>query len=179
VDSHAHLRLFVAFPLPDDALDRLTAWQRALPVPAGVRLVPRESLHVTVAFLGHRPAGDAEPVAEALRAAAAHAGRPVLRAVRYRETRAVGMVVLSDEEGRAAAIADDVFERLERLGVYRREARPWLPHVTVCRFRRAPRLRPEPPDLGEVCPSDLALYTSVLRRGGAQYDVLESVPLGG
>jgi 2'-5' RNA ligase len=103
----------------------------------------------------------------------------VLRAVRYRETRSVGMVVLDDENGRGSAIAEDVFGRLEGLGVYRREARPWLPHVTVARFRSAPRLRPDPPDLGEVSPSDLALYTSVLRRSGAQYDVLESVPLGG
>ena len=28
------------------------------------------------------------------------------------------------------------------LGVYRREARPWLPHLTVLRFRERPRLRP-------------------------------------
>jgi 2'-5' RNA ligase len=63
--------------------------------------------------------------------------------------------------------------------VYRREGRPWLPHVTVVRFRTAPRLRPGPPDLGEVSPSGVALYTSFLRRSGAQYDVLESVPLGG
>jgi len=89
------------------------------------------------------------------------------------------MVVLDDEDERATRLAADVGERLEALGVYRREARPWLPHVTVLRFRRPPRLRPEPPGLGEVSPSEAALYTSSLRRSGAQYDVLESVPLGG
>ena len=35
-----------------------------------------------------------------------------------------------------------------RLGVYRREGRPWLPHVTVARFRARPGLRLEPPPLG-------------------------------
>jgi 2'-5' RNA ligase len=89
------------------------------------------------------------------------------------------MLVLEDRDGHAAALADDVHGRLERLGVYRREARPWLPHLTVLRFRDRPRLRPELPDLGEVSPSEAAVYHSVLRPGGAQYEVLESVALGG
>ena len=67
----------------------------------------------------------------------------------------------------------------EALGVYRREARPWLSHVTVLRFRRAPRLRPSLPELGAFSPSGAAVYHSVLRPGGAQYDVLHFVALGG
>ena len=89
------------------------------------------------------------------------------------------MVVLDDDGGRATALAGDVQERLERLGVYRRERRPWLPHVTVIRFRERPRLAPPAPDLGEVCPSEAAVYHSVLRPTGARYEVLESVALGG
>ena len=68
---------------------------------------------------------------------------------------------------------------LEELGVYRREFRSWLPHVTVARFRKPPRLRPPLPDLGTFSPSEAALYHSVLRPSGTQYDVLESVALGG
>jgi len=110
----------------------------------------------------------------------ARAARPaVLTAARYRETRSVGMVVLDDEDGRAAGLADAVAQGLETLGVYRREQRAWLPHVTVLRFRRAPRLAPPPPDLGRVSPSEVALYHSVLRPTGAQYEILQSVPLGG
>jgi 2'-5' RNA ligase len=89
------------------------------------------------------------------------------------------MLVCDDEEGRGAALADDLFGRLEALGVYRREARPWLPHLTVVRFRERPRLRPSLPDLGRFSPSDAAVYLSRLRPGGAQYDVVESVALGG
>jgi 2'-5' RNA ligase len=89
------------------------------------------------------------------------------------------MLTLGDEDGRAGALADDLFERLERLGVYRREARAWLPHVTVLRFKERPRLRPEPPDLGRFNPSDAAVYLSRLRPTGAQYVVLESFGLGG
>jgi 2'-5' RNA ligase len=103
----------------------------------------------------------------------------MLTVARYRETRSVGMVVLEDEQGRAARLAEVVGEGLERLGVYEREARRWLPHVTVLRFRRPPRARPAVPALGPVSPSEVALYHSVLRPTGAQYEILQSVPLGG
>jgi 2'-5' RNA ligase len=144
------------------------------------RLVAPENLHVTLAFLGSRPVGELAAIAAELReAAAAAAVRPVLSVRGYRETRSVGMLVLEDLDGRAAALAEDLHGRLERLGVYRREARPWLPHLTVLRFRERPRVRPALPGLGEIGPSEAAVYHSVLRPGGAQYEILESAALGG
>ena len=90
------------------------------------------------------------------------------------------MVVLDDDGGHATAFAADVHGRLERAGVYEPERRAWLPHVTVLRFRDGPpRLRPPVPDLGRFSPSEAAVYLSVLRPSGAQYEVLESVALGG
>ena len=141
--------------------------------------MPPGNLHVTLAFLGSRPGRELEPVVGALREAARRAGRPELEVRGYRETRSVGMLVCSDREGRAAAFADDLFRRLEALGVYRRERRPWLPHVTVTRFRERPRLDPELPVLGPFSPSDAAVYLSRLHPSGAQYEVLESCALGG
>jgi RNA 2',3'-cyclic 3'-phosphodiesterase len=177
VGGDERLRLFLGLRLPGEALDALEQWQRGL---RDVRVVPREHLHVTVAFLGHRPAGELDGILRELRAAAADAS-PDLRLTpsRYRETRSVAMLVLDDEGGRAAAFAEDAQVRLERLGVYRREGRPWLPHVTVARFRERPRLELEPPAMGTFVPSDAAAYLSRLRPGGAQYVVLESVALGG
>jgi RNA 2',3'-cyclic 3'-phosphodiesterase len=170
-------RLFLAFPLPHDAVERLAEWQqREL---TGGRIVPPENLHVTLAFLGARPAEELDPITGALREAAAGAESPILTPEGYRETRSVGMVACSDEEGRATRIAEDVFEKLEHLGVYERERRRWLPHITVLRFRERPRLDPPIPDLGPVKLSEAAVYHSVLRPAGAQYSVLESVALGG
>jgi RNA 2',3'-cyclic 3'-phosphodiesterase len=176
VGGDERLRLFCGFTLPDATLDALERWQAQH---LRGRVVPRGNLHVTLAFLGSRPAAEVGAVAGALRAVAEAAARPVLRAIRYRETRTVGMLVLSDEDGRATRLADELHERLEELGIYRREKRPWLPHVTVLRFRERPRLRPAVPDLGAFSPSDAAVYHSVLRPDGAQYTVLESVVLGG
>jgi 2'-5' RNA ligase len=163
--------------MPDDVLGEIERWQQEqLP---SVRLVRREHLHVTLAFLGHRPAHELDAIVEALREAAARAGEIRLTMVRYRETRSVGMLVLEDEGGRATALAGDLQERLEGLGVYRREERQWLPHVTVARWRERPRLCPESPPQRTFVPSDAAAYLSRLHPDGARYDVLESVALGG
>jgi 2'-5' RNA ligase len=170
-------RLFCGLRLPDRTLDTLSEWQ-AEHIGKG-RPVPRDHLHVTLAFLGHRPVAELESILGALREAAAAAGPIRLVPERYRETRSVGMLVLSDLTGEATHLAEELQRRLEGLGVYEREQRPWLPHLTVVRFRERPRLQPPLPDLGEVSPSDAAAYHSVLRSSGAQYVVVESFALGG
>ena len=180
VEARDRLRLFVALPLPDSVLDALVAWQeRELGHGGGARPVARGNVHVTLAFLGGRPAADLEPIVRELRAAARAARRPVLTVARYRETRSVGMLVLADDGAHATALAGDLHARLERLGVYRPERREWLPHATVLRFRERPRLDPPLPDLGAFSPSEAAVYHSVLRPSGAQYEVLEAARLGG
>jgi 2'-5' RNA ligase len=180
VGGDEQLRLFIGLRLPEAALERLERWQHeAFAGVPNVRPVPRGNLHVTLAFLGQRPAAELDGIAHCLREAAAPAAPPALTVRKYRETRSVGMLVLDDEGGRAGVLAQALHERLEALGVYEREQRPWLPHLTVARFRRPPRLRPELPELGEVSPSEAAVYHSLLRRDGAQYDALETVRLGG
>jgi 2'-5' RNA ligase len=180
VESSERPRLFLALPLPEEPRERLVSWQTAVFAgAAGVRVVPPENLHVTLVFLGERPVAELDAISTALHEAAAVASRPVFSVVRYRETRTVGMVVLEEEDGAAARLQADLAGRLERLGVFRPERRAWLPHVTVARFRVPPRLRPAPPALGRVSPSEAASYTSRLRRNGAQYEIRESVPLGG
>ena len=174
------IRLFCALRLPEEILDRIVAWQvRALADVPGTRVVARGNLHATLAFLGHRPEGELEAIVGALRGAAEAAETPRLSLRGYRETRSVGMLTFDDENGRAGALAHDLHGRLEALGVYERERRRWLPHVTVLRFRERLRLRPELPALEPFAPSDAAAYLSRLRPGGAQYEVLESVALGG
>jgi len=179
-ESDERVRLFCALQLPAGTVERLVAWGSAeLDAVPGARGVPPGHLHVTLAFLGHRPVGELEAILGALREAAAETERPRLELRGYRETRSVGMLTFDDEGGRAGALAGRLHERLEELGVYRREERPWLTHLTVLRFRERPRLRPTLPELGTVVPSDAAVYISRLRPGGAQYEVLETAVLGG
>jgi 2'-5' RNA ligase len=187
VGGDESLRLFCALRLPDDVVDRVVRWQRRelrgrRTPPPGERIVPPGNLHLTLAFLGSRPATDAPAIGAALRTAAAASGELRLTLRGYRETRSVGMLTFDDEGKRAAAVAGQLHGLLEELGVYEREQRPWLPHLTVLRFREPPGLgqllAPKLPDLGEVRPSDAAVYISRLRPSGAEYEVLESFELG-
>jgi RNA 2',3'-cyclic 3'-phosphodiesterase len=174
------VRLFCALRLPPGTVERLVAWQsEALAAVRGARIVPAEHLHVTLAFLGHRPVAELDGIIRVLREAAAEGAGPRLALRGYRETRSVAMLTFDDEDGRATALADDLQARLEALGVYERERRRWLPHVTVLRFRQRPRLRPALPELEPFVPSDAAAYLSRLRPGGAHYEVLETVRVGG
>jgi RNA 2',3'-cyclic 3'-phosphodiesterase len=177
LEGRARIRLFCALRLPDDTLEALRKWQAEHL--AGRRIVARDHLHVTLAFLGHRPLSELALITDALRIVAAGAGTIRLAPERYRETRSVGMLVLTDEAGRATRLAGELHERLERTDVYERERRNWLPHVTVVRFEERPRLRPPLPRLAPFTPSDAAVYHSVLRSTGAQYEIIESFALGG
>jgi RNA 2',3'-cyclic 3'-phosphodiesterase len=179
VPGHGRLRIFCGLTLPADVRDAIGEWQRDS-LRGDARLVEHRNLHVTLAFLGHRPTEDVGRVAKALDASArALCGPIVFSALRYKETRSVAMLVLADEDERAGRLARDLHERLERSGAYEPEKRRWLPHVTVLRFRSPPKLRPPLPALSPFSPSGAAVYHSVLGRGGARYEVLESVSLGG
>jgi len=170
VEGDEKVRLFCALLLPGDALDAIAGWQRDLD---GGRVVSRDNLHFTLAFLGWQPRSRVDDAADALRRRAARTDPPVFEVERYRETRSVGMLVFSHDRGAerlALGLQKDLLGQPER--------DTWLPHVTVLRFRERPRLRPTLPELGPVVTSDAAVFLSVLRPSGAEYVVLESVALG-
>ena len=166
-----NVRLFCGLRVPDDAADAIVAWQAGL---SGGRIVPRENLHFTLAFLGRQPRSRIDEVVGVLQRRAAETGPPSFTVERYRETQSVGMLVFSRDDG-----AERLALGLQRDLLGRAERDSWLPHVTVLRFRERPRLRPELPPLEPFVTSEAAAYLSVLRPTGAEYVVLESVPLGG
>ena len=174
VGRDARLRLFLALELPEEVTSALRAWaERHL---AGGRRVG--AYHVTLAFLGWQPETVVEPICHVLRREAAATGAVTLAPVRYRETRSVGMLVLSDAGREATRLAQRLHARLEGLGVYEPEHRPWLPHVTVLRFRERPRLEPPLPEIEPFAPSGAAAFLSRLHPSGARYEILESCSLG-
>ena len=183
----SRLRLFLALPVPGGATEELERWRDAellARVPERFREVvrPVEGFHVTLAFLGSRPGSELPAIVDALRGAAAETPPFALVPKRYRETRSVGMVVLEDPSGEATTLAERLHGRLEELGVYEREARPWLPHTTVVRFssrrrdrgQKRPRLAVPQPDLGPFVPSGAAAFGSRLHPSGARYEILET-----
>jgi 2'-5' RNA ligase len=178
------VRLFCALQLPDETVEAVAAWQQEHL--HGVRIVPAENLHVTLVFIGSRPAADVASIAAELRAAA-HAARPFSFELRgYRETPRVGMLVLTEGDvSPGAALVADLERRLNGLGLeLRPQHRPWRPHITVTRFRERAGLRPPAPNIRSIHVVRSALYRSSLGRGsaassGARYDALETAALGG
>jgi RNA 2',3'-cyclic 3'-phosphodiesterase len=171
VEGDEQIRLFCGLRLPDDAMDAIAVWQAGL---QRGRIVPRDNLHFTLVFLGRQPRSRLAEVVDAMQRRCAGVGPFTFSVSGYRETRSVGMLVFTREEG-AQQLALGL--QLDLLGRVERES--WLPHVTVLRFRERPRLRPKLPELGPVVTSEAAAYLSLLRPSGAEYVVLETVRLGG
>jgi 2'-5' RNA ligase len=176
------LRLFVALDLPPAARAALAAFRAAAADPAVWRPVPDEALHLTLAFLGHRPEADVEPIADVLRAAPAHAPRLALgRALALPPRRPrVLTAEIEDPHGALRALQATLSRDLEAQGLYTPEARRYRPHATVARLRPDARAASaELPDPGplEFRGAALTLYRSQLRREGARYEPLASVVL--
>ncbi len=178
-------RLFVALELPEDARARVVEWQgRAFGGHSrAVRLVRPDALHVTLVFLGHHPEEEVGAVQEAAFSRVGGLPAPSLtavgvRAVPPRRPR-LWAVDLDDARGRAAAVQAAVAEPLVAGGWYEPERRPFWAHLTAARLRareRPPRIEADPPDVSFVA-SEVVLYRSRLRRGGADYEPLARVSL--
>ena len=157
-------RLFVACDLPGDVLDAVRRWQLE-------ELAPRDelrvaaTLHLTLCFLGDLVLPPLPATFEP----------PLFRP--ERGPKRVVALGLTDPAGTLRATQRSVSDALYRLSVYTPEKRPWLPHVTVARYRRPG----QPFSLQNVTipPFGLPaviLYASVLERGGAVHTPLATFP---
>jgi 2'-5' RNA ligase len=184
------LRLFVALDLPGVVRDGIEAWSaRELTDPALRRVAP-DSLHVTLAFLGHRPAAEVDSIAAAVTAAVPPAPalellEPVPRPARGRPH----FYALPARSAAAIELQSDLQARLVAAGLHEPDKRPFWPHVTVARVRtegrgsRRPAViekRPGalPPALREpFLGVRVTLYRSELQPRGARYVPVAQVEL--
>ena len=177
------LRLFVALDVPDEVRESLAQWCERV-APDGVRRVPAENLHVTLAFLGSRSLDDADVVAGLLgRVAAAHPLATVLRTAGalWLPPRRPGVlaVALGASEELAALHAGVVTALAGAIG-FEPERRAFRPHVTVGRVARGARVRvrsPDPPPTLRFAPQALTLYRSQTTGAGARYTALARAAL--
>jgi 2'-5' RNA ligase len=177
------LRLFVAADLPAPVRTELARFRDAAD-PAVWRPVGDEALHITLAFLGHRPEGDADLAAAAIDAAAGPVPRLALGGALLLPPRRARVLCaeVHDPGGELAALQQRVSNGLEAAEIYTPERRAFRAHATVARLRsgaRPPRrlpdgLTPEPLEFGAEA---VTLYRSHLGRGGARYEPLHRVAL--
>ena len=170
------VRLFVALDLPAAALDALAAYRDAAADPAVWRPLDASTFHVTLAFLGHREDADVARCVAALSGLPMPAAPLPLALERALLLTRVLTVGLEDATGALGRLQATVGAALAAAGVYEPEARPFRPHVTVARLRKGARA-PGRASLPPVEPltfagGPVALYRSLLGRGGATYEPL-------
>ncbi|OLT23026.1 2'-5' RNA ligase [Pseudonocardia sp. CNS-139] len=181
------MRLFVALTPPPDAVAELAAALAPLRAAhPGLRWLPPEQWHVTLAFLGEVDDRARADVTQRLARAAARHPAPVLAfgaAGRFGDR--VLWARVQGDAGPLGRLADSVraAARRARIPV---EDRPYRPHVTLARTRAQTGLRPLVAALAgfagrEWTASDLHLVRSRLGAGpdgGALHEPLVSWPLG-
>jgi 2'-5' RNA ligase len=173
--SPATLRLFVACDLPDVTRREIAAWQqRAFARDPGVRV--NHALHITVAFLGSVASSRVDHIADALSGVCFGPAKVEIGAPTFLPARGAKRAVvlpLHEFDGTLSRLQEDVSEALVARGLYEPPGRPWLPHVTVARFRRPghpfPLQNVTIPQFGVV---RMVLYSSLLERAGAVHTPL-------
>jgi len=189
-------RLFVAVPLPDEAVAAVSAVVdevRAIELPTGmrdVRWVRRDGLHVTLRFLGPTAEDREEATAEAVRSAAV-ARAPIRASLegagafpdpRRPRTIWIGIV---DPLDAFAALAAAVDERLAEAG-WGPSGRPFRAHLTLARSDGLPagalvHTRLAAAMAGrriEFVGDGLTLFESITGGGPARYVPVMTTPLG-
>jgi RNA 2',3'-cyclic 3'-phosphodiesterase len=170
------LRLFVALELPAVAREALGEF-RDRADPEVWRPVRDEALHLTLAFLGHRPEADVSVVGDVLGRLALGVvplalGAGLLLPPRRARVLCAEVLDLSGALGRLQASVSDGLAAAE---VYEPERRPFRAHATVARLRsgaRPPRAIEDSPEPVEFAGGPVTLFRSQLGRGGAVYEPL-------
>ncbi len=177
-------RLFVALELSGEDRRALVAWAReAVAADRALRIVAAEQVHLTLAFLGHRPLEDVGPLSAVVEELAGwplpalSTGAALWLAPRRPH---VLTVAVADETGALAALHTTLWDALEELG-FERDERRFRPHLTVARVRRGwtPSTAPLPPTPAlELDVRGVALMRSWLGEGPPRYEALTRAEFG-
>jgi 2'-5' RNA ligase len=180
------VRLFLAIPLPPEALRRLESVVAALEG-RDLKVVRPEGLHLTLVFLGEREAEEAEGIGRLLESPELDVPRIPASLGGYGRFPACGSPrVIFTPVCRGAreitALQQALAGVLQRGGVrLQEEARAFTPHVTLARSRGGdPDLRglENLLDFEELFAADrLVLYRSILKPAGSEYLALNTVML--
>jgi RNA 2',3'-cyclic 3'-phosphodiesterase len=186
-------RLFIALDLPAEVRREIEAWCRIGGRDPALRPLRRESLHITLAFLGYRAEKDIEHLTDIVGDCGSFAPSIELRDPVGRPTgsrpRLYALEVISPQ---TVTLQAALQKSLVAAHLYEPEKRPFWPHVTVARVRPAGRGSKRPADVCRPLPSlpdqirrpfhgvRVTLYRSKLQPQGAIYTPLaqSELPLG-
>jgi RNA 2',3'-cyclic 3'-phosphodiesterase len=175
-------RLFVAVPLPESLVAVIQTAQGLLPRTPGLRLMSKEQVHLTLAFIGEVGRDKREAAEAVVRGVSPDSGGAVRSAgflllPSARRPRVVALA-LDDRRGVLTRLFEQVMGNLEAAHVMRREERPFRAHLTIARLREPTGIQPksECPEF-EYRVESVCLFRSELSREGATYEVLARTEL--
>lgn len=182
-------RIFIAINLPDEIKQRLLEFQRrwsGLPV----RWIKKENLHLTLNFLGYISEKDLNKVAESVKEICQrhHSFFIELEKIDF-GAKYKNIPRLIWAEGKPSEelilLKKDLDQSFHQSIGFIPENREFLPHITLARLRKWDWQRIEPDERPEICEylsekfkvKSIEVMESRLKRGGAQYSILESFQL--
>lgn len=183
-------RVFIAINFPEDIKKRLAVYQRKWPE-LPVRWIKPENLHITLEFLGYVPDEELLEVCKtAKEVAARHKPFSIkLNNICYGPPKKIPprLIWISGERSKELVLLRDDLEKTLSGSLVRfvSEKRDFSPHITLGRIRTWDWRRIEPEERPEVSEdinlsfnvNSLEVMESQLKRGGAEYAILESCPL--
>src|ERR1700682_1927869 len=181
------MRLFIALEVPEALRENLASVQTKLRAPGTeFRWVRPENFHVTLKFIGGASREELEGITEVLRAVRPDgAVKADFRGLGHYWNAKRGGVFWATMEASDGLkqLARQINLRLSHLGMPADE-RPFLPHLTLARFKRGnalPVIRAalneySGREFGSMQAEEFHLMESQLGRGGSKYTTLQSFP---
>ncbi|MBU1045526.1 2'-5' RNA ligase family protein [Patescibacteria group bacterium] len=197
-------RVFIAINFPENIKDRLLGFEKEYKIPA--KWVGRDNLHITLNFLGNLDDNQlVETIETAKRVCVSHNPFSIkLKKICYgplarnatRPGRVAGgpkkfpprLVWIEMEESMELSKLElDLENNLFNLPSYQykeKENRSFHPHITLARIKSFEfRAMAERPEINEEIglsfeANSIEVMESELKRSGAEYAILESIPLG-
>lgn len=182
-------RLFIAINLPEDIKSKLLNFREKwdfLPM----RWTKKDSLHLTLIFIGYVTDEEMYEICQITRKVVQKFEPFFINFERilYGPPDRPGRMIwlegkASQELSQIKKELENALISLEKLGSFRTERRPFSLHITLARIKMEKWSRlPEKPKIEEdfkasVAVNSIEVMESELKKDGAEYTVLESVPL--
>jgi len=186
-------RIFIAINLPEDIKKNLSNYQSGWPE-LPIRWVKSENLHVTLVFLGYLSDEDLIEVCKIAKEVSQRNKSFLinLKKIGYGPPKKFPpkMVWVEGEKSQELAnlkndLENSLLERIHPGSLEKGRGRPFALHITLGRIRQWEWRKIEPEERPEISKeinltfevNSIEVMESELKRGGAEYRVLESVPL--
>jgi 2'-5' RNA ligase len=170
------VRLFFALWPPLQAASALHEWAARSSRLCGGRVTRRETIHLTLAFLGEVEEEKLPSVIRAGRGAGGQAHSLPIEQARYWSHNRIIWAGPNEIPAALMELAGHLKRHLEKLGLPL-ESRAFQAHVTLIRKVREPRELPPLPAIAWPV-SEFVLVRSALSRDGSSYQTLERFALG-